>query len=86
MDRRNFLKNSSALSALPFLGQDGDYTRSRNKKPSFRVVFMSDIHVKDDDVSKAGMKKALTHIIQLKKKTFIYHKRWGQHHGCACSK
>ena len=68
MDRRNFLKNSSALSALPFLGQDGDYTRSRNKKPSFRVVFMSDIHVKDDDVSKAGMKKALTHINQLKKK------------------
>jgi 3',5'-cyclic-AMP phosphodiesterase len=68
MDRRNFLKNSSALSALPFLGQDGDYTRSRNKKPSFRVVFMSDIHVKDDDVSKAGMKKALTHINQLKNK------------------
>jgi Icc protein len=29
---------------------------------------MSDVHVKDDEISKAGMAKALTHINQLKTK------------------
>ena len=67
MDRRNFIKSSTIISAFSALKPEQDVL-AKNKKPSFRAVFMSDIHVKDDEVSKTGMKKALTYINQLKTK------------------
>lgn len=68
MNRRNFLKNSVAISALPTLGTTEYDVKAKKKKLSFSAVFISDVHVKDDEVSMSGMKKALAHINQLKKK------------------
>ncbi|HEX2683074.1 MAG TPA: metallophosphoesterase, partial [Ferruginibacter sp.] len=65
MQRRKFIQNISLISAataLPTLSSAG----TTQKKKSFRVAFISDIHVKPLDVAEAGMKRVLQNINQLK--------------------
>ena len=71
MNRRNFIKRGTLLSAVAAVlpGHLEDPSPAENKKNhAFRAVFMSDIHVKPEGVSQAGMRKALKHINNLKQK------------------
>jgi 3',5'-cyclic-AMP phosphodiesterase len=71
MNRRNFIRNGTLVSAAATIVPDTleSYTfSSAQKKTSFRAVFMSDIHVKPDEISQAGMRKAIRHINNLKQK------------------
>ncbi len=71
MNRRNFIKNGTLLSAvaavLPSHLEDTSKSGSK-KKLSFRAAFVSDIHIKPDGISQAGMRKAFQHINNLKQK------------------
>lgn len=66
MDRRKFLRNSSLLT----LGASLDVTSfaAENKKPSLRVAFISDIHVKPTEVAQTGMRNAIKHVNNLSAK------------------
>ncbi len=71
MNRRNFIKNGTVLSAiaaiLPAPLDEGTLSGSK-KRLSFRAAFISDIHVKPDGISQAGMRRALKHVNNLKQK------------------
>ena len=71
MNRRNFIRNTTLLTAA-ISGIENPITASAKnelyKKSSIKVAFISDIHVKPDEVSQAGMRKALRHINNLKQK------------------
>jgi len=67
MDRRKFIQNSSLLAlasgVLPAASFAGDY---ESKSSSLNVIFLSDVHVKETDISQEGMRKAFRHANSLK--------------------
>ena len=66
MNRRNFLQQTSltaaalSVSSIAFAGN--------KKQSSFRVGFLTDVHVKPTDIAETGMRKAYKHANELKPK------------------
>lgn len=67
MDRRNFIKTGTLLASASAVTNEiyQSPTLYSNHKTSFKVGFVSDIHVRPDEISQAGMRKALRHINNL---------------------
>ncbi len=65
MNRRKFLQQGSlsaaAVAALPLVS-----AAETNAKPSFRVAFISDVHVKVGEVPEKGMQQAFKHVNALR--------------------
>ena len=66
MKRRSFIQGFSALSFLATVSPSSVVKSETGKKRSFKVAFISDIHVKPTDVAETGMRKALRHVNNLK--------------------
>ncbi len=64
MNRRKFLQQSSLSAAVLSISPS---SFAVEKKPtSFRVGFLSDVHVKPTDIAEQGMRKAYRHVNALK--------------------
>jgi len=74
MNRRNFIKTGTLLTGATSVVSN-IYQSSESKlksNSSFKVAFISDIHVKPDEISQTGMRKALKHVNNLgNKPSFI---------------
>ncbi len=74
MNRRNFIKTGTLLTGATSVVSN-IYQSSESKlksNSSFKVAFISDIHVKPDEISQTGMRKALKHVNSLgNKPSFI---------------
>lgn len=71
MKRKNFLRNISALSLAGFLSPGAvtaGSTDDSRKKLSFRLAFMSDVHIKPTETAEIGMRKAFKHVNAIKPK------------------
>lgn len=66
MKRRNFIQGFSALSLLASVSPSSVVNGEVGKKRSFKVAFISDIHVKPTVVAETGMRNALRHVNNLK--------------------
>jgi len=66
MKRRNFIQGFSALSLLASVSPSSVVKGEARKRRSFKVAFISDIHVKPTDVAETGMRNALRHVNNLK--------------------
>jgi len=66
MNRRNFVRNSSLLAAGA--GLFSTSASKENKKPSLKIAFLTDVHVKPTDIAETGMRKAYRHANALKDK------------------
>lgn len=59
MDRRKFIQNSSLLAlGSGLVPGDALAAETENKSSSLKIVFLSDVHVKETDKSQEGMRKA----------------------------
>lgn len=67
MNRRNFIRNSSLLTAGTGLLPSAPLTLE-NKKPSVTLAFLTDVHVKPTEVAQTGMRKAFRHVNSLNNK------------------
>ena len=67
MERRKFLRNSSLLAlasgVLPNVAFAGE---QESKSSALNIVFLSDVHVNDTDISQEGMRKAFRRANALK--------------------
>lgn len=65
MERRKFLQqgalSAAAVAALPLAS-----AAETNAKPSIRVAFISDVHVKPGEIPERGMQQAFKHVNALK--------------------
>jgi 3',5'-cyclic-AMP phosphodiesterase len=66
MKRRNFLQTTSIASVAAMLTPTA--FASNVKSNSFRIGFLSDVHVKPTEISEAGMRNAYRHVNQLQPK------------------
>ncbi len=66
MKRRNFIQGFSALSLLATVSPASVVKGEARKKRSFKVAFITDIHVKPTEVAETGMRNALRHVNNLK--------------------
>lgn len=66
MRRRKFLQNASIASVAAMLTTPA--FSAEKKKKSFRVGFISDVHVKPTEIAEAGMRKAFKHVNELQPK------------------
>lgn len=62
MNRRNFLRNSSLVTLGSGLLPSAALANEPEKKSSLTVAFLSDIHVKPNEIAQTGMRKALRHV------------------------
>ena len=63
MERRKFIRNSFWLGLGTGMFKAGNGSMDQqNAKGSFRVAFLSDIHVKPTDIAEEGMRKAFRHV------------------------
>ena len=70
MNRRNFIRTSTLLTGAT-AGVSNIFQSSESKLKSytsFKVAFITDIHVKTDEISQTGMRKALKHVNSLRNK------------------
>lgn len=65
MNRRKFLQSGSLVAAAAALPGNVTAEGFQKKKKSFKVAFLSDVHVKPDAVAEAGMRKAFKHVNSL---------------------
>lgn len=65
MDRRKFLERGALSAAVLSLAPAG-VVNAAAKKSSFRIAFLSDVHVKPTDTAEQGMRKAFRHVNALK--------------------
>lgn len=67
MDRRKFIKDGTILSAaLSVVPVNRLPAESSGEKRSFKAAFLTDIHVKPEEVAELGMRKAFRHVNGLK--------------------
>ena len=66
MNRRNFLQQTSLTAAA--LSVSSIAFSGNKKQSSFRVGFLTDVHLKPTDIAETGMRKAYKHANELKPK------------------
>lgn len=62
MNRRNFLRNASLITAGTAALPQANSSREERSGSDLSVVFLSDVHVKPTEVAESGMRAALRHI------------------------
>ncbi len=65
MKRSSFLKNSLLALGAIGISKTVNATNDEKGKQSFRVGFLTDIHVKPTEIAEQGMKKAFKHVNEL---------------------
>lgn len=62
MDRRKFIKNGTILTASLSVSPVNSNTGGSGKKQSFKAAFLTDVHIKPEEVAEKGMRQAFRHV------------------------
>jgi len=62
MDRRKFIKNGTILTAGLSVSPVNGGTGGSGKKKSFKAAFLTDVHIKPEEVAEKGMRQAFRHV------------------------